>query len=103
MQDKRRVLLDLDELGEVFLLLADVDVGVAVVVKDSEVAVDPHVDARGLQERLVVRLDLDAALGQKARDRAICKDHGVDSKPPAKDRKSTRLNSSHTVISYAVF
>src|SRR5437588_8030404 len=24
-------------------------------------------------------------------------------RPPAQDRKSTRLNSSHTVISYAVF
>src|SRR5438034_6569262 len=28
---------------------------------------------------------------------------GIDIHPGAKDRKSTRLNSSHTVISYAVF
>src|SRR5260221_1869122 len=27
----------------------------------------------------------------------------LDSTPAARDRKSTRLNSSHTVISYAVF
>src|SRR5436190_10492074 len=37
---------------------------------------------------------------------ALCETTGVwDILPPAlkKDRKSTRLNSSHTVISYAVF
>src|SRR2546426_8217261 len=31
-------------------------------------------------------------------------DHGAQTeKPPRRDRKSTRLNSSHLVISYAVF
>src|SRR5258708_36829867 len=28
---------------------------------------------------------------------------GGSSKPPGRDRKSTRLNSSHQIISYAVF
>src|SRR5260221_1929539 len=32
------------------------------------------------------------------RDRRLCSDHSFST-----DRKSTRLNSSHTVISYAVF
>src|SRR5438034_3693044 len=29
--------------------------------------------------------------------------HGIEDDEPRRDRKSTRLNSSHTVISYAVF
>src|SRR2546430_16543914 len=46
---------------------------------------------------------------QQARDRAGCRRRPPDSgtlRPPAegrKDRKSTRLNSSHSQISYAVF
>src|SRR5947207_5120673 len=39
----------------------------------------------------------------RARDRPRCR-HTISSRPaPVGDRKSTRLNSSHTVISYAVF
>src|SRR5260221_6822257 len=47
---------------------------------------------------LVLRIDLHQALGLARSAPTICgaeEDHG--------DRKSTRLNSSHTVISYAVF
>src|SRR5436190_18075528 len=32
-----------------------------------------------------------------------CRDPGPESRRLRRDRKSTRLNSSHTVISYAVF
>ena len=71
MQDERRVLLHLDQLRQVFLLLADVDVWIPVVVEDPEVTVDADVDARRLQKRVVVRVDLDAPLGQKAGNRPI--------------------------------
>src|SRR5437588_12856712 len=57
---------------------------------------------------------LDAALGERervARGKSACRGHrGGGALPrlrgargPGADRKSTRLNSSHTVISYAVF
>src|SRR5260221_5340788 len=36
-------------------------------------------------------------------DRHPGKDHGLTGESKGRDRKSTRLNSSHTVISYAVF
>src|SRR5256885_16361645 len=34
---------------------------------------------------------------------AFCEPERTKSRPPPQDRKSTRLNSSHLVISYAVF
>jgi hypothetical protein len=71
MEDERRSVLDLDELGQVFLRLANVDIGVAVVVENSEVAVDADVDARGLEQGIVVRIDLDAAFLQATGDRPI--------------------------------
>ena len=71
MQDERRVFLDLDQLREVLLLLPHVDVGIAVVVENPEIAVDAHVHARRLQQRIVVGVDLDAPFGQEARDRPV--------------------------------
>src|SRR2546426_3450469 len=44
-------------------------------------------------------LSLDAAAAHRAQDRAVVADENLR----ALDRKSTRLNSSHLVISYAVF
>jgi hypothetical protein len=71
MEDEGRSVLDLDELGQVFLLLANVDIGVAVVVENPEIAVDANVDARRLEQGIVVRIDLDAAFLQATRDRPI--------------------------------
>src|SRR2546426_3758100 len=55
-------------------------------------------------------LDLEFAVGLTARDSAVARGShllvhtGLDSLPQRGiDRKSTRLNSSHLVISYAVF
>ncbi len=44
MQDERILALDRGQLGEVALFLAGVDPGVAVVVEDTEVAVEVEVD-----------------------------------------------------------
>jgi hypothetical protein len=71
MEDERRSVLDLDELGQVFLRLANVDIGIAVVVENPEVPVNANVDARRLEQRIVVRIDLDAAFLQATRDRPI--------------------------------
>src|SRR5690242_21314756 len=46
--------------------------------------------------------DLDVTV-RSSRDMAIAADHGEDGWPIVQDRKSTRLNSSHMSISYAVF
>src|SRR5436190_13592451 len=48
-------------------------------------------------DRRYVRLHLDAGGGRRRRS------DGGNRGAAAQDRKSTRLNSSHTVISYAVF
>src|SRR5438034_11455420 len=74
MQDER-IVVDLDELGQLLLRLLDVDVRVARVVEDAEVAVDADVDARRLEERSVIRIDLDPAVGDEALDRAVGQDH----------------------------
>src|SRR5205807_6841813 len=39
----------------------------------------------------------------RVRGALACARHPSDSRPSHRDRKSTRLNSSHLVISYAVF
>ena len=67
MEDERLV-VDFDELGEVVLLRLHVDERVEVVAEDAEVAVDADVDAGRLEQRGVVRVDLDAALLEEAGD-----------------------------------
>src|SRR4051794_7404917 len=57
MQDERILARDLDQLGQLLHRLAHVDVGVARVVKHAELAVGAHVDARRLNQRLVVRVE----------------------------------------------
>ena len=62
MEDEGPLVVDLDELGQVLLWLLDVDVRIPSVVEDAEEAVDTDVDARRLEQRLVVRFDHDAPL-----------------------------------------
>ena len=81
MEHERRIPLDLHQLGQVLLRLANVDVGVAVVVEDPEEPVDSDVHAGRLQEGIVVRIDLDPALLQEAGDRAIRENHGAILRP----------------------
>ena len=69
--EDERLVVDLDQFGQVLLCSLDVDVGVEVVAEDPEVSVDTHVHARGLQERGIVGVDLDPALLEQARDRAV--------------------------------
>ena len=67
--------------------LLDVDEGVEVVAEDAEVAVDAHVDARRLEQRRVVRVDLDPALVEQPRDRAVGEDHAPDSRTRPETRR----------------
>src|SRR5256885_5665399 len=68
-------------------------------VKEGELLAE--IDARAFQ------LQLAQAEGQLARDRALLENARLDLERYRtlfkQDRKSTRLNSSHLVISYAVF
>ena len=81
MEHERRLVVDLDERGQLLLLALDVDVGVPVVVEDPEEAVDADVDAGGLEERLVVRVDPDPALPEEALDRPVGEDHAAILRP----------------------
>ena len=67
--------VDLDRLGQLLHRLLDVDIGVARVPEDAEIPVDAHVDARGLHERVVERLELDCALVEQAPYRPVGEDH----------------------------
>ncbi len=82
MEDEGPVVVDLDELGQLLLGLLDVDVGIPRVVEDAEEAVDADVDARGLQQRLVIRLDEDAPFLEQPSDCAVGEDHRRDSMEP---------------------
>ena len=75
VQNERLCLADLDQLGQVFHLLLDVDERVAGVPEDAEEAVDAYVQAGRLQEGLVIGLDLDPALRELAPDGAIGQNH----------------------------
>jgi hypothetical protein len=44
-------------------------------VENPEEAVDPDIHTRGLEQRVVVGIDLDPAFLQQSGDRSICKDH----------------------------
>ena len=75
VEDERLVPLDLDELGQPFLLSLDVDVGVAGVPEDPKHPVDPHIEARRLHQRGVVRVDSDSACVDQTPDRAVGEHH----------------------------
>lgn len=59
VEDEGLVALRLHEARQVGLLHRGVDVRVAVVLEHPEVAVEPHVDARGLHHGFVIRIDAD--------------------------------------------
>ena len=76
VEDESFLGIHLDELRQLLHLLLHVDERVARVAKNPEEAVDPDVDARGLQELLGVRVDADPAFLEQPADRAVGEDHG---------------------------
>src|SRR5687768_17768242 len=60
-------------------------------------------NANGLEKIRIRAIDLSSWLRTWRRQRSIGKDEVSGSSVAAEDRKSTRLNSSHGYISYAVF
>src|SRR5437588_2458663 len=82
VEDERLARGDLEGLGDVLQRLADVDERVADVVEDAEVPVEPDVDARGLDQRGIVRLQHDAAGRDLLPDRRVAEDHGVNGTNP---------------------
>src|SRR3954469_5300552 len=61
VKDKRLVLLDRQQLGQIRLRRADVDERIPVVAEDPEALVEVEVDRRRLEVLRVVRVDGDAA------------------------------------------
>src|SRR5947207_9343888 len=64
-------------------------------------------DVAAERDRVVVVLGLDVVevgvADERLADKRRQEDGAEEQREPVVDRKSTRLNSSHTVISYAVF
>jgi hypothetical protein len=77
MQDEGRVLLNLHQLGQVVHRPAHVDERIAGVVEDPEAVVDPHVDARRLHHRSVIRVEDQAAGLDLLPDGAVAQDHNL--------------------------
>jgi hypothetical protein len=78
VKDERLVVLDREELGQVWLGRPDVDVGVAVVAKDPKAAIEVEVDRRGLEILRVIRPDDDPTALDLAPDVAVRQDgHSV--------------------------
>jgi hypothetical protein len=65
----------LDELGELGLLLADVDVRVAVVGEDPELVARRTSTLEGWMRVVGERVDADASGGERLADRAVGQDH----------------------------
>ena len=61
VQDERLEGRRLDEMRQLGLVLRRIDERILVVVEEPEVAVEPHVDARGLHHLGFPRLEPDAA------------------------------------------
>ena len=74
VQDER-LLLDLDQLGEVRLLLLHVDVRMTGVVEHAERSVHMQVDRRWLDARWVERVDQDVPRVDLLADGAVGEDH----------------------------
>ena len=65
------ILADVDQLGEVLLVLANVDDPAGVVAEEPEVLVDVEVDRRGLDTAVVEGVDHDVAGVERLTDRAV--------------------------------
>src|SRR5437762_4777166 len=66
----------------------------------SEKFVNPET---GRKSHVAMSVQQEAALGLQTYERVLQQAEAVASGPELEDRKSTRLNSSHRCISYAVF
>jgi hypothetical protein len=74
MEDER-VVADVDQLGEVLLVLAYVDDPTAVIPEEPEVPVDVEIDRRGLDAGVVERFDPDMAGGECLAYGAVRENH----------------------------
>src|SRR5438270_5700614 len=99
VEDERLARGDLEGLGDVLQRLADVDERVADVVEDAEVPVEADVDARGLDQRGIVRLEHDAAGRDLLPDRRVAQDHGVNGTNP--HGGSPARSSAHAFVCQA--
>ena len=89
VQDERLALLDLDQPGELGLLLRGVDHGVLVVVEQPEQPVDPDVDAGRLDHRRVVGLQHHPSGLELGADVAVGEQHAGRLPGPAHGRPTT--------------
>ena len=86
---------DVDQLGQVLLVLAHVDDPAGVVAEEAEVLVDVEVDRRGLDAALVERVDPDLARVERLADGAVGENHAGQTIvwPPTRGRSSAAEHS----------
>ena len=99
MEDERLVVLDRQQLGQVGLRRADVDVRVAVVAEDPERPVEVEVDRRRLEVVRVVRVDADRARLEGRPDVAVRQDAHARDRAAAFGRRSTATVSPRSAYS----
>ena len=96
MQDEGLIRTHLDELGEVGLLLSGIDVRVAVVLEDAEVAIKSHIDARRLDHPRVVGVQPHSPSIEFGTQVAVGEQHDREAiGPPA--QSSSNLSSASSV------
>ena len=97
VQNEGLVIGDREQLGQVRLGDADVDVGIAAVAEDPKAPVEVEVDRGGLEVDRVVRFDPDAPGLQRARDVAVGQDAHLTVAPLS--RWAYRLSTSRFRVS----
>ena len=99
MEDERLVVRDRQELRQIGLRRSHIDVGVAVIPKDPERAIQVEVDRRRLQVLWVVRVDAHVAALERRADVAIRQDAHLATAPfpfSAYRLSTSRLRSSRS-------
>ena len=103
MEDERLVVLDVQQLRQVRLRVAHVDVGIPVVAEHPEAAIEVQVHGGGLQVARIVGIDADVAGLQLRPDVTVREDAHLRSALPgtgeprsAKIRSTSRLRSARS-------
>ena len=74
MEDER-IITHVHELGQILLVLADIDDPAGVVAEEAEVLVHMQIDRRRLDARVIQGVDDDVARGERLAYRAIRENH----------------------------
>jgi hypothetical protein len=75
MEDQGQVFADVDQLGEIFLVLPDVDYPAGVISEQPEVPIDVQIDRRRLYATVVAGVNGNAPGVEGFTDRTVRENH----------------------------